>query len=67
MSADCVGTPTVEETAVTNWVEVRQEGKFLLEYDPQNGRVRLRRWGREFVIDLGAIAVSRTSVLKSKT
>lgn len=37
------------------WHEIRQDGKLLFEYDPEGGQVRLRRWGREFVIDLGAI------------
>jgi hypothetical protein len=40
------------------WIPVRQDGKFLLEYDPQNGRVRLRRWGQEFVIELKNIAAA---------
>lgn len=60
-----VGAPTrQEETAI--WIEIRQDGKFLMEYDPLHNRIRMRRWGREFILDLDAIAISRTSVLKSK-
>lgn len=43
------------------WIPVRQDGKFLLEYDPQNGRVRLRRWGKEFVIELQNVTGNITS------
>ena len=58
-----VGAPTSQPET---WIEIRQDGKFLMEYDPAAQRLRLRRWGREFVIDLRTIAVDRTPVLKSK-
>lgn len=61
-----VGAPTSSPDAPA-WVEVRQEGKLLFEYDPENGRIRLRRWGSVFMVDLSALATNRTPVLKSNT
>jgi hypothetical protein len=37
------------------WLQVRRDGKFLFEYDPGNGRIRLRRWGRIFIVELSRI------------
>lgn len=44
-----VGAPT---QATAEWVEVREDGKLLFEFDQRNGRVRLRRWGQTFVVEL---------------
>lgn len=45
------------------WIPVRQDGKFLFEYDPLNGRVRLRRWGRVFVVELRSIPAGTPQAL----
>lgn len=38
-----------------DWLPVHRDGKLLFEYDPTNGRVRLRRWGRVFIVDLAPL------------
>ena len=54
-----VGAPTYRpgKTAVNdgNWLAVRRDGKLLFEYNPENGAIRLRRWGRTFVVDLAPL------------
>lgn len=55
-----VGAPTpAPPQSPPAWVEIRQAGKLLFEYDPANGRVRLRRWGREFVVELAQAGQER--------
>ncbi len=49
-----VGAPT-DTAYVTRWEPVHRDGKLLFEYDPANCRIRLRRWGRVFVVDLAPL------------
>lgn len=46
-----VGAPTPPPA----WEEIRQEGKLLFELDRARGLIRLRRWGREFLVDLARL------------
>jgi len=48
-----VGAPT--DTASAEWLPIRRDGKLLFEYDPDAGRIRLRRWGQTFVVDLAQV------------
>lgn len=45
-----VGAPT--DTASETWEPVRRDGKLLFEVDMARGLIRLRRWGRVFIVDL---------------
>lgn len=53
----CAPTYRPGETAVSGdgWIPVRRDGKLLFEYDPKSGMIRLRRWGRVFVVDLAPL------------
>lgn len=48
-----VGAPTRPPAA--EWVEVRVDGKLLFELDRCNGRIRIRRNGRVFIVDLAPL------------
>lgn len=48
-----VGAPT--STPPAGWLPIRRDGKLLFEYDPSAGRIRLRRWGQTFVVDLDQV------------
>ena len=49
-----VGAPT--DMAPAEWLPIRRDGKLLFEYDPGTDRIRLRRWGQTFIVDLAQVS-----------
>lgn len=51
-----VGAPTPPANGSGDaWTAVRQDGKLLFEYNTTSGLIRLRRWGRTFIVNLAAL------------
>ncbi|MCB8988091.1 MAG: hypothetical protein H6661_10130 [Ardenticatenaceae bacterium] len=46
-----VGAPTPSEGTDRLWTAVRRDGKLLFEYS-SDGLIRLRRWGRTFIVNM---------------